>query len=414
MAIKEAIQWVNRWVRLFTAALLLGWATQAHAAVWETKNQWDENWEKAYGAWVEKEWDAKFFTKNTPLKNSIVDCADTVYAMRTYFASQNGLPFVMKDPTTRAGKLVSNEMTRWDAKPQDQRVRSFIQYIFGLASTASLPADTYPVAISRATLGSGSMAQTDAANHHSWTVKKFSETGIPHLVFGSRPARTLLYDRYEFPNRDFIFPRGIRAETNAGFKNFRQPSGVGLPVSQVPGFSLEQYQIPANGWAKAMQKKMQTIEETAEQRAQRILTEACKGAKERVENVTEGVKFNDSIGARCMNAQEYDDYSTPNRDSRMKATFQDLADAFKSASNGKNLSNKTRSQIQSVLSGQASAINAAATCVVQVSPTLKLTLGQIYDLSIGDKLSNNPHDPLSMRWGQEKGPSAKAKSCPVY
>ncbi len=34
--------------------------------------------------------------------------------------------------------------------------------------------------------------------------------------------------------------------------------------------------------------------------------------------------------------------------------------------------------------------------------------------SMGLMLSNSPYDPLEMRWGDLKGPSARAKKCPKY
>ncbi|CAN5525459.1 hypothetical protein BH10BDE1_BH10BDE1_14980 [soil metagenome] len=386
----------------------------SRAAVWENTAEWNDASESQYRQWVSQNWNKDYFNQAGPMKGSMMDCADVVYSMRAIFASQNGLPFAMKDPTTRAGTIISNSMTRWDSKSQDQRVRSFIQLIFGVGSTASLPADTYPTAIGPMTLGAGSMIVTDKANHHSWTIQHFSQTGIPYLLFGSRPARTLLYERNEYPTVGFVFPQGIRAETNGGFRNFRQPADVGKPVYDVPGYSLEQYSFPAATFMKTVQKRMQNIEETGEQHVLRVYNEACKGSRERVEIVRGAIQKQGEIGARCMNATEYDDQSTPSRDSRLKDSFKDLAAAYKDALNNRSITAGTRKLVESVLSGASSVSNTNAACLVEISPGTKLTLGQIFAFSVGDKLSNNPHDTLQMRWGLQAGPSAKAKSCPVY
>jgi hypothetical protein len=405
---------VTKFVKLFIFSAIILASVHSHAAVWENTAEWNDATEAQYRQWVGQNWNKNYFNEANPLKGSILDCADVVYSMRAIFASQNGLPFAMKDPTTRAGTIISNSMTRWDSKPQDQRIRSFIHLIFGVGSTASLPADTYPTAIGPATLGAGSLILSDKANHHSWTIQHFSQTGIPFLLFGSRPARTLLYERNEYPTVGFVFPQGIRAETNAGFRNFRQPADIGRAVYDVPGYSLEQYSFPAGSFMKTVQKRMQNIEETGEQHVLRVYNEACKGSRERVDIVRGALKKQAEIGSRCMNATEYDDQSTPSRDSRLKDSFKDLATAYQDALNRGTLTAGTRKLVDSVLSGAASASNSNAACSVEISPGTKLTLGQIYAFSVGDKLSNNPHDTLEMRWGLQAGPSAKARSCPVY
>lgn len=388
-------------------------ATSAKAAVWETTQSWTPEWEAQYRAWVKANWDKKYFTQPGPLQGILFDCADTVYTMRVLFASMKGLPFAIKDPTTSAGTVISNELTRFDSKAPDQRLRSFVKLIMSVGSTASLPNDTYPVAISQSTLDSGSLLLTDRKSHHSWTIKHFSPTGIPYLVFGSRPARTELYERFEYPSQDFIFPNGIRPETHAGFRSFRYPEDIGKKVYEVPGYSLQQYQIQGK-WSRGVQKLMQQVEETAEERSLRLLKESCKGAFERVAIVRDAVIFNEQIGSRCMTATEYDDYSTPSRDGRLKATFQDLAESYREANSGRLLSAKTRAALEGVLSGSRTPATPDSYCLIEIAPGQKLTLGAVYEMSVGNKLSNNPHDTFAMRWGLARGPSAKASSCPVY
>lgn len=393
---------------------LLVWSSSSFGAVWEVTNQWDASWEARYQDWVAREWDSDFFLKQNPMQGSVVDCADVVYTMRAYFAATNGLPFAIKDPTTRASdKIISHEMNRWDSKPQDVRIRSFIKLLYSVGSTATLPNDSYPTAIGRTTLHSGSFILSDRANHHSWTIRSFTRTGIPHLLFGSRPARSKLYERKDYPSTSFVFPKGIRPETNAGFRNFRYIGDLGKPVHEVPGYSLEQYSLPARNYMRQVQKLMQEIEETHEQRVSRLLTDSCKGMEERVEIIEAGVRKNAELGSQCMNATEYDDHSTPSRDSRLKSAFEDLASSFQEGSNERGLSRQLQAQVKAVVNGRGSN-NSDMPCSVTLSNGKSLSLGEVYKLSISDKLSNNPHDTLEMRWGLQRGPSAKAKSCPVY
>lgn len=407
--IKRAVMLV-----LVVGLFLLG-KVPADAAVWESTQAWDANWEARYQDWVAREWDKNFFLRTGGLmEGAPVDCADAVYTMRAYFAARHGLPFVMKDPTTRrADGLISNSMTRWDSQPPEERVRRFIRYLYSVGSTATLPNDSYPTAISPATLHAGSFILTDRANHHSWTIRLFSQTGIPHLIYASRPAKPVLFERKDYPSTSFVFPNGIRAETNAGFRNFRAPQDIGRPVHEVSGFSLEQYDLPARNFMRSVQKRMQRVAETHEARVTRLLTDACTGVSERVEAVALGVKRNLELGSTCMNATEYDDHSTPSRDSRLKSALEDLAASYQEGLNAGGLTSTTAAKLKAVVAG-AGPDNASIPCSFEVAPGRVLSLGQVYKSAMADKLSNNPHDTLEMRWGLARFPSAKAKSCPVY
>ncbi|WP_374030797.1 hypothetical protein [Bdellovibrio bacteriovorus] len=149
---------------LILVMLLMG--TAANAAVWTEVNEWSQAYEDRYAEWVRAEWRTDFFSRKSlrngqsnPYYGLRVDCADTVYSMRIIFAYENRLPFVAQDPTA-AGKTISNKMSRWDGQSENQRVRNFLWYIYGVMSTRSLPNDTYPVAINRNTIRSGGLMAT--------------------------------------------------------------------------------------------------------------------------------------------------------------------------------------------------------------------------------------------------------------
>ena len=184
-------------------------STPAQAAVWKTQNQWSPEWERKYREWVKQEWDEKYFTrKDTPFEGLKLDCADTVYSMRIIYSYWNKLPFAMVDPTG-GKKLITNEMSRFDTiEDEGRRARAFLSYIYGVASTQSLPADTYPAAINLDSVNSGSLLLTDHASHHSWTIKQLLPTGVPHLIYSSRPAKNVLLVRIDQPSMEFTFKVG--------------------------------------------------------------------------------------------------------------------------------------------------------------------------------------------------------------
>jgi hypothetical protein len=382
----------------------------AQGAVWTTTQQWNQEKEAEFQQWVNQNWDKNFFTRPGPYQNVKMDCADAVYAMRLVYASQKGLPFVMKDPTGGGG-VISNEMKRWDHLPEGERKRAFLLYVFAVGSTASLPNDTYPTAVSRQAITSGSLILTDSKTHHTWSVRYISRTGIPFLIFASRPARTVFFERFEYPSMEFTFPNGLKPERHAGFRYFRQPQHIQKPVWQVPGYSTEQYEIPYRSWQRTLQTRLQLQEETPEEKVARILSDACRAAGERVEVVNQGHDLNVRLGSKCMNGTQYDDYSTPSRDARLMATFQELSIAYREARG--RMGGELLKQVDSVVMGDRGSKDQAY-CSQTVAPGVVMTLGEIFERSMGGKLSNNPQDPVLARWGLQAHPSSKAKSCPVY
>ncbi len=396
---------------LIVALALSGSVTNvARADVWETSSNWNARAESAYQAWVTTKWQKNFFKKPGFYQNIAMDCADTVYAMRLVYAAENGLPFAMKDPTGGGG-IISNEMTRWDHLPPDLRKREFLKFVYKIASTSSLPNDSYPVAVNRAAIGAGRFLLTDKASHHSWTIKSLSEHGVPFLLFASRPARIGLFERFEYPTVPFVFPNGIKPETHAGFRAFRHPRDLGKAVWQVPGYSLEQYTIPHKNWASQMQKRLALKSEGADQKLMRILANACQGAVERIDAVKRGDEINRSLGGACMTSIQFDDHSTPSRDSRLKGSFIELRDSYRRyLRNGKRISPRVRAQVEAVLAGDEG-VDQDDFCPVQIERRTTLTLGQVYVRSLNDMMSADPHDSIAQRWGLQRFPSSKANSC---
>lgn len=399
-------------------ALALGFSASAQASVWTTTNSWSKEWENRYSEWVKTNWDEKFFAKpGTPFTGLKLDCADTLYSMRIIYSYYNGLPFAMKDPTG-GKKLITNEMTRFDNLPKDKRVRAFLQFVYGVGSTQSLPADTYSPRISRETVKSGSLIRTDQRSHHSWTIKEVLPTGIPHLIFSSRPAKNVLQVRIGQPSMEFTFKGTLDPSRQAGFRNFRNIEDLLKPEWEVAGYSDEQYHFPYKQWQSIVKKKLALVEETGEALLKRELDLACTSARERVESVNEGLTFlAKNASSRCLNETEFDDYSTPNRDLRLKNAFEELRDSYReieqSPAELSKLPHELVLQVQDVLSDTPTP-GQSGYCPVDIAPGRTLRLGEIRKRSLEGTLSSNPHDPFEYRWGDRAGNSARAKKCPSF
>ncbi len=396
---------------LFLALSSAVFSTSALAAVWKPTRSWDAGWEKNYREWVAKEWSRDFFTKpGTAYTGLSLDCADTVYSMRVIFSYENGLPFSMRDPSNPK-RVITNEMARFDTLPAQKRIRKFLELIYEVGSTHSLPMDTYPIAIGSDTVTAGTLILTDKANHHSWTIQSLSSYGQPHLVYSSRPAKNRILERSTWPTSpEWVFAAGLNPElTDAGIRAFRHPEDVMKPVWEVPGYSKEQYEIPLRNFFKTVRDRIASSEEPLLDRFKALYVDACAGATERVEAVDEGADLNSKLGATCMDAQQYDDFSTPGRDARLK-------DALNEVESVSAMYLNTDSGVLTSSTGRASTLSAAGVteCKVTWAPGKSISLSQLYARMKASSVSSNPNESKEVRWGESTSSSEKARRCPKY
>lgn len=416
--------------------LLLGilLTAQSQAAVWDNKNTWNQEWENKYSAWVRTSWHKEFFSKQlldngqkNPYYGLRVDCADTVYSMRIVFAYENNLPFVMQDPTA-SGRTISNQMNRWDSKANDEKIRGFLKYIYGVASTRSLPNDTYPVAINRDGVKAGGLMMTVKLHHHSWSIKEILNIGVPHLVFNSvvgAASSLTIQDRKSWPNPSWVFEGDQTVTGNAGFRYWRPEAYLNTPVWKVPGYSDEQYKIPLKNWQRYAQSKLATSAESDVQMVNRLLSTTCEAAQTRVASVQEGLDYI-AKNPGCMDYATYDNYSTPNRDHRLFDDYMALRRGYHDiyANNGGNqLSPQVKAQLDKIFPDitqsaktetsrmKVSEIGPASVCIVDYGRGQKMDLAELKRRLFANLISNNPLDGFEYRWGHKQGPSPQAKAC---
>jgi hypothetical protein len=420
--------------RLILLLVVLVSCNFAHAAVWTEVNSWSPTWEDRFSEWVENNWQIDFFARKklpngqgNPYYGLRTDCADTVYSMRLIFAYENKLPFVIQDPTAY-GRTISNQMKRFDKQREEQRVKSFLLYIYDMVSTKSVANDTYPVAISRNTVRAGSLILTTAVNHHSWTIKEMLPIGVPHLVYNSTVGRTsgsTLQERQSWPNPEWVFEGDQTPAGNAGFRYWRPVEYLNQPVWKVPGYSEEQYKVPLKRWVKYAQSRLQLRRETDEQMMARLMKVTCQGLVSRVSAVNDGLNALRSTRG-CMKYEDYDTYSTPSRDQRVFDDYVTLRKVYRElvlANNAADLSldmrvrlNKIYPFIEESMASETRKMAPVGVDGVSVCTTEYIS-GQYLDLAefkrrlFAGLISNNPMDEAQYRWGQLRGPSQRARGC---
>jgi hypothetical protein len=399
----------------FLALVLLVFTAHAQAGVWTATSQWSGDAEQRYQDWVRSYWNIHVFEQNGPLQGVKLDCADAVYSMRLLFAYENRLPFAVKDPSSN--RVISNDMNRFNTIADDnQRFRAFAMFLYDILGTATLAEDSYPLAANRQAIHSGVFLKSDKASHHSWTVRDLDQAGVPFLIYASRPAATKLLERHYFPTMGFLWGQqdanGNQIDANlqdygdpaaaVGFRMYRYPQDLLRPEWQVPGYSTEQFSMIKIQWARTLQRSLQITAETADELAVRLLGEACKEASDRVSAVQAALRAMSSRSpSDCFNAVEYDDLSTPSKDSRARGVFKDLRASYTTA-----LSPAIAEKVGSVLANRNPAY-----CVIKISSGKTLSLGQA--IATSSNWSSNPNDTLGARWGLESS-SSHAASCPTY
>lgn len=411
-------------------------ASLSQAAVWQARNQWSSSWERKYQSYV-KTWDVDFFARQTlpsgranPYYGLRTDCADTVYSFRAIFAYENGLPYAIAD-ATGGGGVITNNMSRFDSiSDPNRRMRAFLQFIYDVVATETMYMDTYPVAMNRDAIHPGVILKTTKKNHHSWTAKNILSIGVPDLIFNSTVGATsgsTLQERQSWPNPEWVFEGDKTPAGHAGFRDWRPASYIGRAEFEVPGYSEEQYGIPLSRWVATATSRLATSQESSGGKLQRLADNACVELTSRISAVRDGVRFLARNPNSCMSSEDYDTYSTPSRDRRFFDALVDLRRAYRDmVRNGKKIPGDLRAKMQKIFPAISSSarseaermsrqgVNDDSMCVISYGTGSQIDLAEAKRRMFAGQMSNNPNDSIEYRWGERRGPSPLAASCPSW
>jgi hypothetical protein len=214
-----------------------------------------------------------------------------------------------------------------------------------------------------------------------------------------------------WPSVSYLFSQGIKEPS--GIRDFRLPEDLLKPVWQVPGYSGEQYEVPANKWTSTIQSRLALRNESSVEALERAMDDLCQLSTFRVQVVNEAMKKLDQIGERCLTATEFDDLSTPSRDNQNRQAFQELAILYNRAiKKGEKLPPLLAEQLANIHASRASQERGAQFCALNYGRTI--SLGELRRRFAAGMISSNPNDTLEVRWGEVRGPSDRAARCPFY
>lgn len=293
--------------------------------LWPVTEQWSKEWEDRYTAWVTREVNADFFRDTLA-----TDCADVVYATRWIFARNNHLPMVNRLGGSRLYFGHFSMKKEWKEKKQnplwhkDQRFMAALEYMLSLTYTESLVGDSYPLKISPETLRAGShFTYVHGQTGHNYLVTQIrdgKDGRLPITVsFSTLPKQ---YRRLAV--NDFNEPHQPK---EGGFMQIRWPEEISpgvwklKPSEAMPDYSLEQYQpefISEDSFDEAVFNRVAPQRVVDPKRKVKSLVYALLTRfTERVPLVEDALRV--CYPNRCApNSRDYEDYSTPSRDRRIK------------------------------------------------------------------------------------------------
>jgi hypothetical protein len=375
------------------------------AEVWQDTHEWDQSYETAYSQWFEKNVTPTFFTQGK-YGGIKTDCADAAYYTRAIFAYENGLPFEYS--ILGSQKPVTNRTARYDDTPEGlPRLKMFFEKMADYVSTQSLHLDTYPVAVRPEYIKPGTVVNhrstgfLGTVTHHVDMVQTVNNNGHIVYISSTLPADirelTLTYSLRSQPEDE--------KTQRQGFRSWFWPQNRGKKMDVNLGYSTEQYTASNstsnyrdssvrtfNDFDSFVKQRLKTKNISQAELEQQAAIEVCTQFSARVGIIKSGDVYKSRIGHRCMNAREYDDYSTPTRDTRLRQLTEKYIINFigreenrSATSNLYKIKDKLNNfcQEQEIIDGQFMSFYDFLKIMVE-NPT---------------SLSSNPNVSIEARWG---------------
>lgn len=434
----------------------------SYGSVWDIRNEWTLAAEDQFGAWLAAVTDrtvsddgklqSPLFEPGGALHGLPVDCADFIYAVRIIFAAQNGLPFSSK--ASIGGKRLDASKSHWDSIPREKRLRAFLKDVVAGASTQSLLRDTVSVTVlSREHVKPGTILLGAPSVRHSWIIRRVRDTGIPELVYASVPALEELFYRDGLPRGEAVFGRIAVDTSKAGFRSFcvvgKSCPGSSTSQAVAAPQAISTRDVRVQNWRPTVFRALQIRPEPLIESIGREITNLCRAAKARAVIVEKAALYKlekspngthpsqsssipspgDGDAKVCLRGADYFNYSTENRDAHFKESFIDLWELWMTTNDlldearisGRNLPRPLAvvlDQIAQVFTDSIIDTDAEAiVCPVTVervakgsdssstapsSPTV-LSLRDLRQLSLADRLTPDPNESTRARWGLEAG-----------
>jgi hypothetical protein len=381
-------------------------------AVWPSENQWSDESELAYSRWVESSWhDEVFMQKDSILYGLKTDCADASYTMRALFAYLHKLPFQVYDSKSKTGFL-TNETVAFDSETDAKnRFIKFLNKLNDITDSGSLSRDTYPIEISPRYFRPGIVYVSP--NDHTYQIIKINENGVPTIMSSTVPKeQRYLQIIHSFPSYmpvDFIKNRD-------GYRMFKQPQHYKMKAEDLPGYSLEQYEISTSvgedivAYGDKLAQLLQKRPETANEKVARGLLNLCSAVQLRANVVVWTIHRKRNNNNICLNPKEYDAESTPSRDKKIKMIYAQLKNLYDL--NETDFSSGYTVLLNEIYDENSSSEKILAWCPFSTYGDIgvEISLRDVWEAIQKNKLISDPNANMKQRWGLQD----YAPICPTY
>jgi hypothetical protein len=442
-------------------SILLSFQT-SYADIWPTQNRWDQpvqvscskwpqaykadceeffnrnlkqntKWSDLYSAWVRDFWHKEIYLNpSSPLKGIATDCADASYGMRVYFSWLFNLEFKIKYPGA-SGRFITNSDNNFNQIAQPEaRLKAFLKWLGGLVSTRSLPDDTFPIALEEKFFRPGILFNTKTHTNQMVDVDVY---GVGKFLYSTVPLRVReLKELFDYPSS---IPSDF-SQFSDGFRAFLEPQDYAKPMKEIPGYSLEQFNLTGisqkgeeskNQISSAqigqfydkLQERFQREPEPVGRKVTRFLQSVCSQVRERMVLIQDTLAINEG---KCISSKStYDEFSTPSRDRELKNLFEKGRYLYQMLQNTELRQQALRSSdvstalkeyevfvLDTIFRNPGLELNVSqdwSDNYCQLEPLIrnpdqrKLTLRRVWQKILTNALVSDPNAGFYQRWGME-------------
>jgi hypothetical protein len=380
-----------------SSQLLFTNSENRNSKIWTPANSWNLSWEKVYSAWVKKEFNKDFFVKY----NIKTDCADVAFSLRWIFARIHSLPAA--NTLAGSGVLFTHESMKneWSKKPtatewhKDQRFLAALNYLLQNSYTKTLYKDTYPIKIAIENFHEGTI---NLLGHHTQIISKldFSGESAPIWLLQSTMPSMIRVLSEEVMMDPAPTDKALGGVVQMRWPVYQNGKWLLTPRNLMPAFSEEQYD-PAfindtKNFTLSIINRLQ-ISFIPKNIVNKSLESIATSLQERVAIVKEGHDF--CLINDCSDGTtNYENYSTPSRDKRLKEKFKAVDEL---ASMLSQFDDSLPSYLKDLLS--------TTTITIEGSSKNLKTYKLLFDHSFP---SYHPNDTVSERWALDKNASYSA------
>lgn len=304
--------------------------TTTNNPLWPIDHQWTQADEDDYSKWINTNAGPNLLAGG----GVNVDCADFAMTMRWIYSHDHHLP--AGQTLAGNGQLFGSwqSTTDWDKLPtdadwhKDQRFKAALKYVLNATYTHSLFLDLYPVTITPAYVDPSTIYLTLRAEDnsgHTQTIYNIGTGGACDqgedcisVIWGNEPASELGYISGLVPTR---LDQGA-----GGFLRYRWPEKDATgnwalrAAAQMPGYSLEQYGWNDTEYLSEISSRL-GLWANADERYT-VEADALASSIQGRLQVTERGYFMCSLVPCTLNDDNWQMYSTPGHDSRLKSAIQ--------------------------------------------------------------------------------------------